>query len=133
MTGLASSLPHIASTAARALFGSLSSRSSSMTLPWRTSRTPAKPRLCSAWPIALPWGSRTPDFKVTWMRAFIPELRSLHRLGALEIPRPAFGENPEPAGDLLIGFLDISEVAAEAVFVQLLVGLDVPKPAGVRA
>src|SRR5437763_170224 len=63
---------------ARAL--SVSARSSSITLPCRTSLTPANPSDASAWPIALPWGSSTPDLSVMWTRAFIvsaPPLRSI--------------------------------------------------------
>src|SRR5262249_44800894 len=125
----------MASTVARAFFGSLSSRSSSITFPWRTSRTPAKPRLCRAWPIAVPCGSSTPDFRVTWTRAFIDfgETGSLHRLRALEVARPALGQDAKPARHFLIRLLDIAEIAAKAVLVQLFVGLDVPQPARVRA
>src|SRR6516165_6568518 len=38
----------------------------------------------------------------------------------------------EPFGDFGIGLDEAAEIAAEAVFVELLVGLDVPQPAGVR-
>src|SRR5215813_1264474 len=43
----------------------------SKTLPWRTLATPATPRERKAPSIALPWGSRIPDFRVTVTRAFI--------------------------------------------------------------
>src|ERR1700736_6628107 len=43
----------------------------SNTLPWRTLATPATPSDLSAPSIALPWGSRMPDFSVTVTRAFM--------------------------------------------------------------
>src|SRR5439155_12753468 len=54
MTVLARSLRHIASTCSSPTDGS---RSSSISLPARTSLTPSKPRPSSAWWIAFPWGS----------------------------------------------------------------------------
>ncbi len=59
--------------------------------------------------------------------------RLLHHLRALEVARAGLGQDAEPARDLLIGLLDLAEVAAEAVLVHLLVGRDVPQPAVVRA
>src|SRR4030095_7385916 len=69
-------------------------------------------------------------------RAFISSLSpigSLHGRGTLHVPRSAFGENAEPPRHFLVRFLDIAEVAAETVLVQLLVGLDVPQAAIVGA
>src|SRR3954447_11545598 len=43
----------------------------SNTLPWRTLATPATPSDFSAPSIALPCGSRMPDFRVTVTRAFM--------------------------------------------------------------
>src|SRR4051794_29827407 len=110
-----------------------------MNLPWRTSPTDAKPSEWRALAMARPWGSRTPFFRVIWTRAFMT-LRSwqsvnasLHRGGTLHVARTAFGKNAQAARNLLIGFLDIAEVAAKAVLVQLLAGLGVPEPAIVGA
>src|SRR5512134_368709 len=46
----------------------------SMNLPTRTSSTPSKPRWESDRWMAFPWGSSTPFFSVTKMRAFTPYL-----------------------------------------------------------
>src|SRR4051794_18406148 len=43
----------------------------SNTLPWRTLAMPPTPRDFSAPSMALPWGSRMPDFRVTVTRAFM--------------------------------------------------------------
>src|SRR6266536_447536 len=48
----------------------------SKTLPWRTLATPAMPSDLSAPSIALPWGSRMPDLRVTVTRAFIGVLQA---------------------------------------------------------
>src|SRR5262245_32201826 len=48
----------------------------SKTLPWRTLATPAMPSDLSAPSIALPWGSRIPDLRVTVTRAFIGVLQA---------------------------------------------------------
>src|SRR5436190_380452 len=146
MTGLARSCRHMSSTRARALAGSVSARSSSISLPWRTSPTPSKPRECRALPIALPCGSRTPDLSRTWTRAFIappssPRLHrpafiappSLHRAQAAQIGRAADRQDAEAAGNLLVAFLDLAEILAEAVLIHLLVGVRVPQPAIVGA
>src|SRR5207302_5462575 len=42
-------------------------------------------------------------------------------------------QQAEPARDFLIGFLDAAKILAEAVLVELLVGLDVPQPTAVGA
>src|ERR1700684_3016248 len=44
----------------------------------------------------------------------------------------AFAHDAEPLGDFGIGLEQAAEIAAEAVLVELLVGLDVPQPAGIR-
>src|SRR6185437_392829 len=104
-----------------------------MTLPWRTSPTPLKPSVPRAWPIALPCGSSTPSLGMTKTRAFISLNRRRASNVARGIARRAFGEEAEAARYLLVGFLDSAEIAAEAVLVELLVGLQVPEPAIVRA
>ena len=53
--------------------------------------------------------------------------------GPGHVARAALGQDAEAAGHFLVGLGDLAEVAAEAVLVQLLVGLDVPEPAIVRA
>src|SRR5262249_11061417 len=71
VTGLARSRLHIASTCWRTWIGSVSVSSIAITLPWRTSPTPPKPRAARALPIALPCGSRTPGLNVTCTRTFM--------------------------------------------------------------
>src|ERR1700721_2282851 len=123
MTGLASSSLHIASTLVRAAALSPSGSSISISFPWRTSPTPVKPSAARALPIALPCGSSTPVLRLTWTRAFmVPP--SLHRPRAFEIGRAAFGEDAEAAGDLLVALGDLLQIRAEAVLVELLVGVD---------
>src|SRR5271165_180859 len=58
---------------------------------------------------------------------------SLHHLRPLEVPGAGFRQDSQAAGDLLIAFLNLAEVAAEAVLVHLLVRLAVPQPAVIRA
>src|SRR5690348_5691872 len=126
----------MSSTRARAAAGSVSASSNSISFPWRTSSTPAKPRPFSALPIAWPCGSSTPDFRLIWMRAFIRHLRRgllLHQLGRLEIARGFLQEEAEPARHLLIALLDPAEILAEAIGVHLLVGARIPQPATIRA
>jgi hypothetical protein len=43
--------------------------------------------------------------------------------------RREFRQDPKPARDLGIGFGNPAEIAAEAVLVELLIGLQVPEPA----
>src|SRR5208282_4813925 len=98
---------------------SLSARSISMYLPWRTPPTPAKPREPSAWAIALPCGSRTPPLSVIWTLAFTKSAalscsarfrqlspaivaQSLHDRGALEIGRARLGHDAETPRHLLV-------------------------------
>ena len=57
----------------------------------------------------------------------------MHHLGTLEVPDAGFRQDAEAAGDFLVAFLDLAEVAAEAVLVHLLAGLAVPQPAIIRA
>src|SRR5271154_2034385 len=91
---------HIDSTRLCAAVASVSARSISIYLPWRTSSTPAKPSEPSAWAIALPCGSSTPVLRVIWTRAFtsVDDPRGLE----LDI---GLGQHAEPARDLLVGFL----------------------------
>src|SRR6185312_9285462 len=65
--------------------------------------------------------------------AFIAGAPSLDCLRAFDIARRTLGEEAEPAGDFLVGFLDAAQIAAEAVLVELLVGLEIPEAAIVRA
>src|SRR6516162_2998469 len=122
----------MASTLALALAPSVSASSSSIYLPWRTSSTPANPSPPSAWAMARPWGSRTPFLRVIWTFAFISSCL-LHRVRAGHVAGAAFGHDAQAPRDLLVGLRHLAEIAAEAVLVQLLIGLDVPKPAIVRA
>ena len=39
----------------------------------------------------------------------------------------------QTAGHLLIGTLHVAQIPAEAVLIQLLMGMDIPEAAGVRA
>src|ERR1700690_1925953 len=127
MTGLASSCSHIFSTFSRAAARSLPSISISISLPWRTSPMPVKPKEASALPIALPCGSSTPALRLTWTRAFIdqPSLNSPRRF---EVGRVALGEDAKPTRDLLITLGDLLQILAEAVLVELLAGADIPEP-----
>src|SRR5271170_5378079 len=68
---LASSFSQACVRAARAAAASMASISISNTLPWRTLETPLTPSDFRAPSIALPWGSRTPGFRVTVTRVFI--------------------------------------------------------------
>src|SRR5690606_34728559 len=125
----------------------------SKTLPWRTLPMPAKPNAPSAPSMALPWGSRTPFFRVTVTRAFIDNSsrdgsrNANGRLAAavaindisLHENRPAalrplllLGQDAETARDFLIGLDEAAHVAAETVLVQLVLGLHVPEPARIR-
>src|SRR5438309_2513957 len=135
MTGLARSCRHISSTRARAAAGSVSASSSSISLPWRTSPTSAKPSPFSALPIALPCGSSTPGLRLIWTRALIAPSRAplLHQRRCFEVDRPPFRQDAEAARHLAVALLDPAEILAEAVLVHLLVGAGVPQPAIVRA
>src|SRR5262245_5515073 len=108
-----------------------------MYLPWRTSPTSAKPRRLRECPMALPWGSSTPCLRVTWTLAFISprslQRRLLQGRGAAHVARPLVDQDAESARHLLVGFLDLAEVAPEAVLVHLFVGPEIPQPARIRA
>src|ERR1700691_1807346 len=71
ITVLASNFSAAFFSAASALARSAPSISMSNTLPWRTLATPLTPSVFRAPSIALPCGSKMPDFKVTVTRAFI--------------------------------------------------------------
>src|SRR6202030_4012481 len=71
ITVLARSFSAAFLSAASALARSPPSISMSKTLPWRTLATPPTPRDLRAPSMALPCGSRIPDFKVTVTRAFM--------------------------------------------------------------
>src|SRR5262245_36028851 len=106
----------------------------SNTLPWRTLATPSTPSDFSAPSMALPWGSRMPVFNVTVTRAFTSISSALalhqHRTGAL---RPfVFHQDAETLGDFGVSLQQATEIAAEAILVELLVRLDVPQPARIR-
>src|SRR5262245_45030455 len=107
-----------------------------MYLPWRTSPTSAKPSRLRECPMALPWGSSTPLFSVTWPLAFIAPLiaRSLLQGGwTTHIARPLIDQDAEPPRHLLVGLLDLAEVATETVLVHFFVGPEIPQPARIRA
>ena len=89
MTVLASNLRHISSMSESLV---PSARSSSISLPARTSLTPEKPSPSSAWWIALPCGSRTPGLRVMNTRAFMDRLRSYGCAAACGIAR--YGDWP---------------------------------------
>src|SRR5215510_9918845 len=71
MIVLARSFSAASSSAACASAPSAASSSMSNTFPWRTLAMPSMPSDLSAPSIALPCGSRMPDFSVTVTRAFI--------------------------------------------------------------
>src|SRR5262245_41154705 len=117
----------------------------SNTLPWRTLAMASMPSDFNAPSIAFPCGSRMPAFSVTVTRAFIaadaPKRRrgqmpppkrdtrasaSLHQHRPAALRRFAFGHDAEAFGDFGIGFDQAAEIAAEAVLVELLVGLHIP-------
>src|ERR1700693_2864429 len=129
ITVFASSLSAASFNAASALALSEPDSSMSNTLPWRTLATPSTPSDFSAPSMALPCGSRMPDFKVTVTRAFTKATSALHqhRTGAR---RPfVFHQNPQPLGDFGVGLQQAAEIAAKAILVELLVRLDIPQPA----
>src|SRR5664279_6427405 len=101
----------------------------SNTLPWRTLATPSTPSDFSAPSMALPCGSRMPDFSVTVTRAFTDFASALdqHRTGARG---PfVFHQDAQPLGDFGIGLQEAAKIPAKTVLVELLVRLDVPQPA----
>src|SRR3990172_8490626 len=136
MMVLARSCSHMRSTSARARAGSLSATSTSIYFPWRTLPTAPKPSAWSAPAIALPCGSSTPGFSVIVMRAFmLPSFASplfgAHQHWARACPGRVVDMQPEPARHLLISLDQAAHVAAKAVLVELVLGLDVPQPAAI--
>src|ERR1051325_9781957 len=144
MIGLASSFSAASLSALSARATSSSSSSISNTLPWRTLATPAMPSALSAPSIALPWGSSTPDFRVTVTRARNvisacrhprwgesdrgprgPRMSSVCTRSTLHQDRPhalralALAHDAEPLGDFGIGLEQNAEIAAEAILVEL--------------
>src|SRR4029450_4512327 len=117
MTVLARSCLHISSTRTRALAWSVSPRSSSMYLPWRTSSTPEKPSEARACWMARPCGSSTPGFRVMWTLAFKGG-PSLHRIRALHVADAGLGQDAEAARDFLVGLGPPGEVLAGAGLVE---------------
>src|SRR5580692_5765820 len=126
MTVLASSRSHIALTSLSALARSAPASSNSMVLPTRTPATSPKPSPCKAPSMALPWTSSTPGLRKTSTLAFIRN--SSLQLAALDHRRHLAHDAQAPR-DLGIALDDIAQIAAEAVLVQLFVGLAVPQPA----
>src|SRR4051794_25378528 len=152
MTVLASSFSAASFSAASALTASPSPSSMSNTLPWRTLATPATPSDFSAPSIALPCGSSTPFFRVTVTRAFMKTLTfegsgqgrvamiagsanalaaclSLHQHGTRALRALVLRHDAEALGDFRIGLEQSAKISAEAILVELVVGLDVPQPA----
>ena len=56
----------------------------------------------------------------------------LERRWPADVAGALVDQDAQPARDLLIGLLDLAEIAAEAILVELLVGPDVPQPAASR-
>src|SRR5215813_3386144 len=130
MTVFASSLSAAAFSAASALALSEPDSSMSNTLPWRTLATPSTPSDFSAPSMALPCGSRMPVFSVTVTRAFTFRSSALDQ-DRTRPDRPlVFHEDPEPPCHFGVGLKQATQVATEAILVELLVRLDVPQPAG---
>src|SRR5260370_853352 len=95
-------------------------------LPGRRLAMPSTPSDFSAPSMALPWGSRMPDFSVTVTRAFTDQASALHqhRTGA----RGPFvlHQDAQPFCDLRVRLQEAAEIAAKTILVELLVRLDVP-------
>src|SRR5262249_41673055 len=79
----------------------------SNTLPWRTLVTASMPSDLSAPSIALPCGSRMPDFSVTVTRAFMPASVSRRR-------RPRFCGGSPSAARLRVGRLRVVRLREQA-------------------
>src|ERR1700761_2788030 len=125
---------------ALALVASVSARSRSITLPWRTSPTEPKPNPFRAWPMAFPWGSRTPFFNVTKTRAFmLPSYSEAIGHKSFDQHRPfvfalhRFRHDAEAPRDFAVSFDHAAQITAETVLVQLLVCLQIPETAAVGA
>src|SRR5947209_8766799 len=130
MTVFANSLSAAAFRVASAFALSEPDISISNTLPCRTLATPSTPSDFNAPSMALPCGSRMPDFRVTVTRAFtFASALDQHRTGA-GWPL-VFHQDAQTLGDLGIGLQQSAEIPAETILVELLVRLDVPQPARV--
>src|SRR3954453_23557795 len=132
MTVFARSLSAASFNAASALALSAPDSSMSNTLPWRTLATPSTPSDFNAPSMALPCGSRMPDFNVTVTRAFTILTSALHQHRAGTGRTLVLHQDTEPLCHFGIGLQEAAEIPAEAVLVELLVRLDVPQPARVR-
>src|SRR5204863_860313 len=96
----------------------------SNTLPWRTLAMPSTPSDFNAPSMALPCGSRIPDFRVTVTRAFM-STSALHQHRTRTCRAFVLHHDAEALGDFRVGLEQPAEIAAEAVLVELLVRLDV--------
>src|SRR5438552_5587139 len=133
MTVLASSLRQMSSSSALTFALSEFLRSISKYLPWRTCSMPEKPSEPKAPSMALPCGSSTPFFKVTLIFACIRCSIAFDELRTRTLGLAELGHDAETLRHFLIGFDETAHVTAEAVLVQLVLGLDIPKAAGIRA
>src|SRR6516165_1251680 len=142
MSGLASNRSHIWRACSRASAVDWSPISSTMYLPILTSATLLKPRLFSECSTARPCGSRIPLRGVTktFTRKRAPSsprrAGNARRSGALSQASGLICSVPQPSGlhpaqHLVVSLLHPTQVAAKAIFVQLLARLLVPKAAGV--
>src|SRR5215472_8842185 len=79
------------------------------------------------------WNSSTVIGPVSMVGTPIAALRpsALHEDRAVADRPLALAHDAEALGDFGVGFEQAAEVAAEAILVELLVGLDVPQPAGI--
>src|SRR5215211_7294201 len=96
MTVLARSLSAACLSAASAFLRSRPLISMSNTLPWRTLATPSMPSDRSAPSIALPCGSRIPDFRVTVTRAFMAQFVSSFGIRLMHGGRRLFEQPATP-------------------------------------
>src|SRR5262249_31610068 len=95
---------------------------SSRYFPIRTSPTSGYPSACNDCCTAFPCGSRIPSLGVTYTRASHPIMPTL--------PPPS---SADASRDLLIGFLDPTQIAAESILVHLLARARIPEPTRIRA
>src|SRR6476620_11301265 len=103
----------------------------SNTLPWRTLATPSTPSDFNAPSMALPCGSRMPDFNVTVTRAFTILTSALHQHRAGTGRPLVLHQDAQALCHFGVGLKQAPEVATETILVELLVRLDVPQPARV--
>src|SRR4029450_6729291 len=101
----------------------------SNTLPWRTLATPSTPSDFSAPSMALPCGSRMPDFNVTVTRAFTILTSALHQHRTGAGWPLVLHPDAEPLRHFGIGLQEPTQIATKTVLVELLVRLDIPQPA----